>query len=254
MKTIEQMTLAEIVSENPSTARLFEDKHLDFCCKGKRTLEQACMDAGLDVSTTRYEIEELDYMRKQSNDTLNFNTMELDELADYIVHKHHTYVKEMMPMIQFHVRKVAIKHGESHPEALRIFENFERVVTDLEMHMMKEENILFPYIKKLVEVKNIGFASNTIHEFVKNPINVMLDEHDQVNLLLVEIRKLSNEFTPPADACTTFKLSYAELKEFEEDLHKHIHLENNLLFPKALQLEDLLVAGFHSQNSTISMN
>lgn len=240
---IEQKTLAEIVIENPSAAKLFEEVHLDFCCKGKRTLEAACKEAKLDVGTIRYELEERDYLKKSEAIDHNFNTMELDILVDYIIKKHHAYVIENMPMILSHLRKVAFKHGEKHPETIQIALKFEEVSNELESHMRKEELILFPYINKLVRVKNNYETTAFVNSFIENPIKVMEHEHETVGNLMFDILKLSNDFTPPSNACTTYKLSYNELREFLEDLHQHIHLENNILFPKAATLEDELIAG-----------
>ena len=245
---IEQKTLAEIVIENPSAAKLFEEVHLDFCCKGKRTLEDACKEAKIDVGNIRYELEELDYIRKSETINHNFNTMELNVLADYIINKHHAYVIENMPMILSHLRKVALKHGDKHPENIQIALKFEEVSNELESHMRKEELILFPYIKRLVEIKKNSKTSAVVNSFINNPIKVMEHEHETVGNLMLEIRKLSNDFMPPANACTTYKLSYNELREFEEDLHQHIHLENNILFPKANLLEDELLAAFYVSN------
>jgi len=242
---IEQKTLAEIVIENPSAAKLFEEVHLDFCCKGKRTLEAACKEAKIDVGNIRYELEELDYLKKSVVIDQNFNNMELDALVDHIINKHHAYVIENMPMIVSHLRKVAFKHGEKHPENIQIALKFEEISNELESHMRKEEMILFPYIKKLVQIKKNSNQSAIVNSFINNPIKVMEHEHETVGNLMLEIRKLSNDFTPPANACTTYKLSYNELREFEEDLHHHIHLENNILFPKATTLEDELIAGFY---------
>ena len=241
---IEQKTLAEIVIENPSAAKLFEEVHLDFCCKGKRTLEAACKEAKIDVGTIRYELEERDYLKKSEAVDHNFNVMELDVLVDYIINKHHAYVVENMPMIVSHLRKVAFKHGEHHPENIEIAKKFEAVSDELESHMRKEELILFPYIKRLVQRKKDTDSSTMVNAFIINPIKVMEHEHETVGNLMLEIRKLSNDFAPPSNACTTYKLSYNELREFEEDLHQHIHLENNILFPKATTLEDDLIADF----------
>ncbi len=164
---------------------------------------------------------------------------DLDFLADYIVNVHHKYVREIIPVISAHAEKIASKHGENHPEVISIANNFSIVYKDLKQHMMKEEQLLFPYIKYLVKTeKNAGIAEQPFFGTIKNPIQMMELEHESAGNLLGEIRNLTNEYTPPAEACNTFKVYYKELKDFEEDLHKHVHLENNILFPRAIELEN----------------
>lgn len=226
-------TLAEIVNENHQTASILEKYSLDFCCKGKRSLEEACEDKNLPVDLVASEIETTAHQNKPSTE---FDKLSLSELVDHIVSTHHTYTKRELPQIFAYLQKVASKHGERHNELHEIFEDFIKLRAELEQHMFKEEAILFPRIKQLD-----NFALNSKHSVmnVQMPIIVMEDEHNRAGKLLEEIRQNTNDYTPPADACTTYRLSFAALKALETDLHQHIHLENNILFPKALNLSNI---------------
>ncbi|MFA4924489.1 MAG: hemerythrin domain-containing protein, partial [Ignavibacteriaceae bacterium] len=174
------------------------------------------------------------------NDTslINFNNMELDKLVDYIIETHHSFVKEKLPFITELGNKVVNAHGEHHPEVKEIAELFRGVKVEFEGHLVKEEMILFPQIKKLAEVKR-GSAQYQRPPFgtIANPIRVMEAEHENAGAAFDSIKQLAQNYNPPADACNTFKVYYAELENFENDLHKHVHLENNILFPKSLAVE-----------------
>jgi regulator of cell morphogenesis and NO signaling len=235
MNEIKTKSLAQIVNNNHRAASVFEKYHLDFCCKGKRTLQQACHEKDLKIEDV---LADLETTEQSSSDkvTINYDTLSLAQLSEYIVMTHHSYVKKEMPQILSYLQKVAAKHGEHHPELLKIFELFAAVKEEMEQHMQKEELILFPRIK---EMENMVVEGNEIrinHTYLKSPINMMEQEHDHAGEMLAEINKLTNNYNPPADACTTYKLSFAALQAFEMDLHQHVHLENNILFPKALQL------------------
>jgi len=227
-------TLAEIVAENLRSAIVFEEYGLDFCCKGKRPLSEACAEKNVDVEEVISSLAEL----SQSIKSLNVNDWELDFLVDYIINNHHQYVRRMIPVISLHADKVASVHGQNHPETIKIADLFLAVREELEGHMMKEERILFPYIKQLsLAKKNNEQAAPPPFGTIQNPITMMEAEHQSAGDAMSKIKELSNNFSAPADACNTFKALYSELKEFEEDLHKHIHLENNILFPKSIELE-----------------
>lgn len=227
------LTLAQIVNNNHQAASVFEKYHLDFCCKGKRSLEQACSEQQLSISKVT---EELEYVFTKDSSVVDFEKMDLTQLADYIVQTHHAYVKNEMPQIQAYLQKVSSKHGESHPELYKIFQIFNAVKEEMDGHMKKEELVLFPRIKemqKLIDNENANFQLNIT--YLQSPITVMEQEHDHAGNLLNDIRILSDDYTPPQDACTTYRLSFAALKAFELDLHQHVHLENNILFPKAIE-------------------
>jgi regulator of cell morphogenesis and NO signaling len=171
----------------------------------------------------------------------NANYWEPDFLVDHIINNHHQYVRRMIPVISLHADKVASGHGKNHPETIQIADLFLAIREELQNHMMKEERILFPYIKQLhYAKKNNGQITPPPFGTIKNPIRMMEAEHQSAGDAMHKIRELSNDFTFPPDACNTFKALYSELKEFEEDLHKHIHLENNILFPKSIKLEEEL--------------
>jgi len=228
-------TLAEIVTNNVRSAVVFEEFGLDFCCKGNRSLESACIEKNVEVEEV---ITQLKNLSQTEDRRVQANDWSLDFLVDYIINNHHKYVRKMLPIISLHTDKVASAHGKNHPETLKIADLFLAVRQELEMHMMKEERILFPQIKNMVLAKNEnGQSSPPPFGSIQNPIRMMENEHTSAGDALYEIGELSNNYSYPDDACNTFKALYSELKEFEEDLHKHIHLENNILFPKSIELE-----------------
>jgi regulator of cell morphogenesis and NO signaling len=235
MNDLVEKTLAEIVTDNIRSAIIFEEAGLDFCCKGKRSLKDACSEKNVDVQKI---VNELANLLDNSNGTQDVNDWQLDFLVDYIMNNHHQYVRRMIPVITLHADKVASVHGKNHPETLQIADLFLAVREELQMHMMKEERILFPQIKQMVltQKENSQYFSPPFGS-IQNPIRMMEFEHTSAGDALYQIRELSNNYSPPEDACNTFKALYSELKEFEEDLHKHIHLENNILFPKSITLE-----------------
>jgi len=232
-------TLAELVTDNIRSAIVFEEFGLDFCCKGRRSLKDACDEKNIDPSKVAEELTKLQTNGSGSEKPAEWK---LDFLVDYIINNHHQYVRRMIPVISLHSDKVASVHGSNHPETKDIADIFLTVREELEGHMMKEERILFPYIKQMAEAQNSGgnlypppFGS------VQNPIRMMEIEHVSAGEGFEKIRGLSNNYSLPADSCETYRALYSELKEFEEDLHKHIHLENNILFPKSIELEAILM-------------
>jgi len=240
-ENITDLTLSEIVTNNYKSAAIFEKYGIDFCCHGKISISEACEKRGVNAEEVLSQLEKLNENISGKKEE-QYNQWGLDFLTDYIINVHHKYVRDMIPVISAHAEKVASKHGENHPEIIRIANNFSIVYKDLKQHMMKEEQLLFPYIKYLVEVKNkSGKPEQPFFGTIKNPIQMMEAEHESAGNLLFEIGRISSGYTPPADACNTFKVFYQELKEFEEDLHKHVHLENNILFPRSIELESKLI-------------
>jgi regulator of cell morphogenesis and NO signaling len=233
MQQLLSKTLAQIVNENHQAAQLFEKYGLDFCCKGKRPLEIACNEKNLTASDIAAELEIL--LNNKVKAVIDFNEMSLTELATYIVSTHHQYVKRESPQILAYLHKIASKHGDRHPELADIYENFLALKQELDQHMFKEENILFPRISE-IEKASTEKNSHINMNYLAAPVSVMEHEHDSAGNFLREIRDLTNEFNPPVDACTTYRLAFALLQAFELDLHQHIHLENNILFPKAIEL------------------
>lgn len=234
-------TLGQIAAKDLRKAQIFKKYGLDFCCGGKKTVKQACAEKGLDVTKIEQELQQAD--RIPSSRPLPYNDWSLDFLADYIVQTHHSYVRKNLPDIMTYALKVMRVHGNSHPELIPIYKLAEAVNSELTEHMIKEEKMLFPYIKELVSAKQFAQRMNNAHfGTIQNPINLMEAEHEMVGKNLAEMRELSNNYTLPEEACASYSLLYRMLDEFEDDLHLHIHLENNILFPKALEIENELNA------------
>ena len=234
MSTIAEQTLASIVSSNHQTVPVLEKYHLDFCCKGKRTLAEACTEKGLAVDPIAEELEKR--MQTEDGRKFPFESMTAEQLISYILIQHHFYVKQAIPTTLAHLQRVAQKHGERFPYMVEVFCLFNEVSEEMTSHMQKEEMILFPRIKEIETLLSIGQKRNLNEGYIGGPVQVMEAEHDQAGELMYRIRTLTNNYQAPDDACTTFRVSLAELKEFEEDLHRHVHLENNLLFPLSEKL------------------
>ena len=236
MNSIKEKTIGEIVAENYRTAAVFGSFGIDFCCKGNRTLAEACESKS--ISTDEVEAKLAAVANAQQNKGVDYNTWSLDLLADYIQKQHHKYIETQTPILKQYLAKLCKVHGDRHPELFEIADAFNSSAGELAKHMKKEELVLFPFIRLMVRAKDEGHTVRDPHFMtVKNPIQMMLLEHDVEGDRFREISKLSNGYTPPADACNTYRVTYALLKEFEDDLHLHIHLENNILFPKSIELE-----------------
>lgn len=228
-------TVAEYVTENIKTAHIFKKYGIDFCCGGAITVEKACAKKNVNQAILEKELAEVDVVKDIIED---YDKWDLNFLLIYIENVHHTYIKESLPIISQYVNKVAKVHGHHYTEVVKINQLFHEVANELISHMQKEEQILFPYIKQLVKAhKNKTTLTPPPFISIHNPISMMEHEHDKVGNTLKMISKLSNNYTPPKEACNTFRALYAKLEEFEQDLHKHIHLENNILQPKALLLD-----------------
>jgi regulator of cell morphogenesis and NO signaling len=237
---MEQTTVSDIVAKDFRAAAIF-DKHLiDFCCHGKVSLEEACKKSGVTVDKIQSELALISAADKNTNES--YDTWELDRLSEYILQTHHRYIKEAVPVITAHCEKVVFKHGARHPEVIQVKELFQELSEDLTRHMTKEETVLFPYIKLLAQSHREG-KPVPIPPFgtIQNPIRMMESEHENAGNSLQAMRLVSGNFMLPPDACATFGVTYQELQRFESDLHKHIHLENNILFPKAIELERKLL-------------
>ena len=241
METLQTMTIKSIVTNDHRAAAIFEKHALDFCCRGGTTIDQACIEKGVDSALVYAELAQLS--QQSGGKTPHFSEWPMDELIDYIVSIHHRYVREAIPVLFAHTQKVAAVHGHHHPEVIDIARQFEMVAEDLTGHMRKEEQILFPYIRDLVKSKR-GDRVFVRPSFgtAQNPIRMMEAEHQAAGDELSSIRGLSSDYVPPEDACTTYRVSFKELQQFEQDLHQHVHLENNILFPKAIELERELMA------------
>lgn len=239
MQIAEELKVGDVVSANINSAHVFKKYGIDFCCGGGISIQKACEKKNVDMESLLQDLKNLDEKVMPSQ---NFKNWELDFLIDYIMNTHHVYVKESLEMLDAYSSKVARVHGEGHPPVVEIYEWFLAVAEELTAHMQKEELILFPYIKNLVAANRAGSSINQPHfGTVQNPITMMENEHEKAGDILKEIAKISNNYNPPDWACNTFKALYAKLDEFEQDLHLHVHLENNILFPKAIALEAKLL-------------
>ncbi len=239
MNTIDNKTVAQVVAENIKTAHVFKKHGIDFCCGGGITIDKACEKKNVDFAQIKSELLAVDDAPK----AYNYNAWKLDFLIDHIINIHHTYVEESIPLILQYSNRVAKVHGHHYSEVIEINALFTDVANELASHLKKEEIILFPYIKKLLATKNNkGQLSTPPFGTVKNPIAMMETEHETAGDIFKEIARLTNNYTPPENACNTFRALYAKLDEFEQDLHQHIHLENNILHPKAKQLEQDVLA------------
>lgn len=233
-------TIGELVAADFRKAEIFGKYGINFCCGGKKTVAEACAKNGVDVNLVERELRKVE---NQPNRNLHsFGSWNIGLLVDYIVNNHHLYVTRSLPFLHEISAKVARVHGDRHPEVVGIATHFEAIEQELVTHMHKEEMILFPYIKELAEAKQNGSrVMPPPFGTIANPINMMEQEHDTVGNSMEAIEQLSNGFAPPNDGCTSYRILFAKLKEFQQDLHQHLHLENNILFPKALKLEKVLL-------------
>ncbi len=240
MTTItKEKTVAEIVTENIKTADVFKKNGIDFCCGGNVSLHAVCEKKGLDFQAIIKEIENTNTTSSNNHDYASWS---LDFLADFIINTHHKYVTEANAIIVQYSDKVAHVHGGHYPEVIRVNTLFHALADELKFHMHKEEMILFPFIKQLaIASKNEESITPPPFGTIQNPINMMESEHNDAGDIIKEIATLTNNYAPPADACNTFRALYSSLNEYQDDLFQHIHLENNILFPKAIQLEKELL-------------
>ena len=227
-------TVREIAIAMPQATRVFEKLGIDYCCGGAKTLEQACAAANLRIEAVLQSLETTSPAAANQEWTAG----PLSELVNHIVSTHHNYVKSEIPRLDALLTKVCGVHGKNHPELLEVQQVFRGLGTELTSHLMKEENILFPYISRMEAAAQSGRpASRPPFGSVGNPIHMMMMEHDSAGDALRELRRLSNDYAAPADACISYQTLYRALLDFEADLHQHIHLENNILFPRAIAME-----------------
>ena len=232
-------TVGEIVAADYRAAAIFERFGLDFCCGGKRTLEEACRARRLEPAAIAAELSTLG--TTAASDDVPDASWPVDELARHIVRRHHAYIRRQSPTIATHLARLAGVHGGRHPELLQIADHFGNLIGELRMHMMKEEEILFPYVRSLAMAAEQGLEPpSNMFGTVRNPIRMMEAEHQSAGDELAAIRELSGVYAVPADGCATYQVCYQELAAFDADLRQHIHLENNILFPRAVALEAAL--------------
>ena len=234
-----QKHVGQFVAEDFRTAAVFSSYGIDFCCKGEISVQEACKNKTIDLNDL---LEKLQHVQSSNNlPSIDYKSWPLDLLADYIEKKHHRYVEEKTPVLRQFLDKLCKVHGQRHPELLEITTLFIGCAKDMASHMKKEELILFPFIKRMVRAKADGIKIESPQfTTVENPIALMKHDHEAEGDRFRNIAELTNSYTPPADACNTYKVTFAMLDEFEKDLHLHIHLENNILFPEAIKLEETL--------------
>ncbi|KXK36406.1 MAG: iron-sulfur cluster repair di-iron protein [Saprospiraceae bacterium] len=227
MNITKDTIIGDIVANDYRAAAVFKESGIDFCCHGNRTIQEACNEDNIDADKV---IELLVAGPQGSTAAVDYRTWPLDLLADYIEKKHHRYVRAKIQEIQPYLSKICRVHGDRHPELWEINDLFNESAEELTIHMEKEEDRVFPIVRKMME----GNVANADLENLQASIEEMMSEHDNEGERFRKISALSNHFTTPADGCNTYKVTLNLLHEFEEDLHLHIHLENNILFPKAL--------------------
>lgn len=236
----ENRNIGEIVAEDYRTASVFKSFGIDFCCRGNRTIQEACLTKGIAVEEVIVSLKKAKG-RAAGTGIEDFNNWPLDLLVDLIVKRHHRYVQNAITEIKPLLYQAAEVHGDVRPELKEIKDLFIQGAGELTVHMRKEELLLFPFVRKLVAAENEDY-SVPAPDFgtVESPVSAMMKEHENEGERFRRISELSSDYTAPAGACNTYRAAYALLGEFEEDLHLHIHIENNILFPKAVQLEKKL--------------
>lgn len=226
--------IGALVAEDYRTAEVFKRFGIDFCCGGKRTVREACEKQQVPLADLEAALRAAGQAHASS--LPDVTGWDLAFLADYIVNVHHRYVRESLPLLREFTAKVARVHGPRNPELVEIALLFEELATEMTEHLAKEEAVLFPYVRQLVRAGDDAVAPPAFGT-VEHPIRMMEAEHDSAGALMRKIRRLSNDFTPPEQACNTYRVTFHKLEEFEADLHRHVHLENNVLFPAAAALE-----------------
>jgi regulator of cell morphogenesis and NO signaling len=231
-------TVREVAVELPGATRIFEKLGIDYCCGGSKPLAEACLAAEVPPEKVVALLEEAGNGALNSVSARNWSTAPLSDLAAYIVTKHHGFTREELTRLSELLAKVCSVHGENHPELREIHTVFQELKHELTGHMSKEEQVLFPYIENLETAVSRGEPAPTpFFGTVRNPIRMMMKEHDDAGDALRSLRRVSSNYKVPADGCVSFRTLYQALEEFEKDLHEHIHLENNILFPRAAELE-----------------
>ena len=222
-------TIGEIVANDFRAASMFKEAGIDFCCGGNKSLSDACKEKGADESLLIQQLETL--AQTPVSGAMNFKEWELSFLSDYIVNTHHKFVLKNLPELVFFTQKIADVHGDHHPELLEVASLFTRINEELLQHLKNEEEVLFPAIKEAE--KN---ASAEVKSTIVSEITRMQGEHEFAGGAMDKINVLTNNYFIPEDACNTYRVSLKLLEQFEDDLHIHVHLENNILYPKALKL------------------
>lgn len=239
MENLVNEKIGDIVAKNFHAAAVFSKYGLDFCCGGGKSVQEAATKKSVDVEKLTAELKAV---LSEPNEThIDYASWPADLLASYIEKTHHRYVREKAPVILAYLNKLCQVHGGRHPELLEVNKLFQECAKELGQHLVKEEKILFPYIVQMInsEIDHTQLAAAPFGS-IENPIHMMEHEHDAEGERFEKIAKLTDNYAVPADGCSTYRVTYEMLKEFEDDLHKHIHLENNILFPKSIALQQAL--------------
>jgi regulator of cell morphogenesis and NO signaling len=228
--------VGEIATANPRAKRVLEDAGVDYCCGGEKSLHDACMHTNVSPEEILKRLQE--NSKQAGADEANWAAASLSDLTQHIREKHHRYVREVVPRVRTLLERVKAKYGQNHPELAGIEERFFDLGQEMYSHMQKEEQILFPYIEALERsAEGKGTLEPPFFQTVRNPVQMMMQEHDSAGEALRAMRKLSCAYQTPADGCESYRELYLSLEEFEADMHTHVHLENNILFPRAVELE-----------------
>jgi len=230
-------TLGEIAAEMPCATREFEKRGIDYCCGGSRTLSEACTEANISIDDALARLEK-SLAATQPGDSKDWQNQFLADLIGHITSTHHVFVREESPRIEALTAKVVGVHGKNHPELMQVQKIFSALAEELSVHLMKEEQVLFPYVVRMEEsVLASEPAPPAMFGTVVNPVRMMMQEHDGAGDALRSLRSVTNDYALPGDACISYRTLYQALQGFESDLHEHIHLENNILFPRAVAME-----------------
>jgi len=224
-----KLTVGEIVANDFRAASIFKNAGIDFCCGGKRGLSATCEEKGINPATLEKELKDLEL--EPLNPSLNFKDWDLGFLCDYIMNTHHKFVLKNLPELVFYTQKIASVHGGHHAELIEIAELFAKINQELLQHLKNEEEVLFPAIKRALVNNSVETKATIVSEITR-----MAGEHEFAGGAMDHISEISNHYLVPADGCNTYGVTYKLLQQFEDDLHIHVHLENNILYPKALVL------------------
>ena len=226
---LQNLTVGEIVANDFRTSSLFKKAGIDFCCGGKQFFSDACTENGIDALELENEI--LKIAEEPVNEFMNFKNWNPVFLSEYIVNTHHKFVLKNLPELVFYTQKIASVHGENHPELVEVADLFVKINSELLQHLKNEEEVLFPAIKEVVNTNSATAKKTIVLEITR-----MTGEHEFAGGAMDEINRITKGYNVPADGCNTYKVAFKLLEQFEDDLHTHVHLENNILYPKALEL------------------
>lgn len=226
---LKDLTVGEIVANDFRTSSVFKKAGIDFCCGGKQSFTEACTENEIDALELENEI--LKITRGPVNEFVNFKNWDTVFLSEYIVNTHHKFVLKNLPELVFYTQKIASVHGDHHPELFEVADLFVKINTELLQHLKNEEEVLFPAIKEVVNTGSLKAKETIVSEIAR-----MTGEHDFAGGAMDDVKKITKGYMVPEDGCNTYVVAFKLLEQFEDDLHIHVHLENNILFPKALEM------------------